>query len=196
MSGSARCSCSDSCDTTELMAARHGTPAAFRESVFAAVPAFVSYDEAYEAATRYAAEWDAVARNDGLRSASMKLVIIESPYKGDVEGNLLYLRYCIRDCIARNESPYASHRMLTDGLDDNDPEELRIGIAAGLAWRKARWVDDKSKSHPVLPVFYLDLGWSEGMLRALELYESEKIDVERRYLSSEDLRSFLPKANT
>lgn len=67
----------------------------------------------------------------------MKLVIIESPYKGDVERNKLYLRACIRDCINRGESPYASHRMLTDALDDTDPVERAIGIKAGLSWRNA-----------------------------------------------------------
>ena len=75
----------------------------------------------------------------------MKLVVIESPYAGDVERNLRYLDACIRDCIGRGESPYASHKILTTALDDNDPEQRKLGIAAGLAWRlptprRAAWL--------------------------------------------------------
>ena len=44
----------------------------------------------------------------------MRLVILESPYAGDLVRNAEYLSACIRDCIARQESPYASHRMLTE----------------------------------------------------------------------------------
>ena len=41
------------------------------------------------------------------------LTVIESPYAGDVEGNLTYLRACLKDCVERGESPYASHGLLT-----------------------------------------------------------------------------------
>jgi hypothetical protein len=93
----------------------------------------------------------------------MKLVIIESPYKGNVPRNKLYLRACIRDCIMRGESPYASHRMLTDALDDDDPREREIGIKAGLAWRNAQTPllsqDGRIIGYlPVLPIFYIDMG--------------------------------------
>jgi hypothetical protein len=116
----------------------------------------------------------------------VKLVIIESPYKGEIGRNLLYLRACIRDCIKRGESPYASHQMLTDALDDNDPAERALGIAAGLAWRKAFFHTENGVRH-VLPVFYLDLGWSGGMKNAQVLYEKEGVLYERRNLSPEDL---------
>lgn len=91
----------------------------------------------------------------------MKLVIIESPYAGDVERNLRYLRECLRDSVARGESPYASHRMLTDALDDTIPTEREAGIKAGLAWAG---VADEI-------VFYVDLGWSGGMKAARAHYE-------------------------
>ena len=87
----------------------------------------------------------------------MRLVIIESPYKGknweDLERNKRYLRACIRDCINRDESPYASHRLLTDALDDTNPIERAVGIKAGLAWRHARQAvlhDDSDPSIGVL----------------------------------------------
>lgn len=102
----------------------------------------------------------------------MKLVVIESPYAGDVERNLRYLDACIRDCIGRGESPYASHKMLTTALDDNDPEQRRTGIAAGLEWRR----------RADLRVFYTDLGWSSGMLAAMEIYNAEGLRWEKRLL--------------
>ena len=49
----------------------------------------------------------------------------------------LVARESIRDCIARGESPYASHQMLTEALDDTNPIERNAGIQAGLAWRHA-----------------------------------------------------------
>lgn len=43
----------------------------------------------------------------------MRLVIIESPFAGDVVRNLRYLRACMRDCLRRGEAPYASHALYT-----------------------------------------------------------------------------------
>lgn len=85
----------------------------------------------------------------------MKRVIIESPYAGDVQRNLRYLRACMRDCILRGETPYASHGLLTQPgvLDDDVPEEREAGIKAGFAWR-----DVASAT-----VVYTDLGVSGGM---------------------------------
>lgn len=111
----------------------------------------------------------------------MKLVIIESPYKGDVVRNKRYLQACIRDCLRRGESPYASHQMLTDALDDNDPEQRKLGIEAGLAWRNAYSIAER-----VLPVFYTDLGLSSGMQQAAELYIKENRTFASRTLPKDD----------
>lgn len=103
----------------------------------------------------------------------MKRVQLESPFAGDVGANKAYLQRCIRDCIARGESPYASHQMLTDALDDTDPEQRAAGIKAGFAWRSAA----------ELTVFYVDRGWSRGMLLGLQdclhngrPYEERRLD--------------------
>ena len=91
----------------------------------------------------------------------MKLVILESPYSGateaDIERNHIYLQRCIQDSIDRGESPYASHQMLTQALDDASPSDRAIGIAAGYAWWRCADAI----------VFYVDLGWSSGMVAAL-----------------------------
>lgn len=110
----------------------------------------------------------------------MKLVVIESPYAGDVKRNLLYLDYCIRDCLTKGESPYASHRMLTSALDDNIPEHRNQGIEAGLAWRL----------RADMRTFYIDLLWSGGMKAARDLYDAEGIQYVIRRLPASELAVF------
>lgn len=85
-------------------------------------------------------------------------VILESPFGGPyIEENKKYLQACIRDCLARGESPYASHQMLTQALDDATPTERELGINAGFAMHS---IIKKS-------VVYLDHGRSSGMTRGV-----------------------------
>lgn len=88
------------------------------------------------------------------------LVIIESPYAGDVERNLRYLRACLKHSLQLGEAPFASHAIYTQPgvLDDLNPAQRQQGIEAGFAW----W--DAAQRI----VFYVDLGWSNGMLAASE----------------------------
>ena len=88
----------------------------------------------------------------------MKLVILESPYAGDVARNVEYAKRCALDCLKRGESPMVSHLLYTQMLDDTKPDERKLGIAAGLAWRD---VADCS-------VFYVDYGWTPDMEAARE----------------------------
>lgn len=83
----------------------------------------------------------------------MKLVILESPYAGDIEANAEYARKCMLDCLCRHEAPMASHLLYTQCLDDTNPHERRLGIDAGLEWGK---VAEKT-------VVYTDRGISKGM---------------------------------
>lgn len=99
-------------------------------------------------------------------------VILESPFAGDRERNARYLRACIRDCLARGEAPFASHRMYTDALDDDVPEDRELGIHAGFAWR----------SVAAKTVIYLDLGESRGMTYGIEHAAKLGHTVERRWL--------------
>ena len=90
----------------------------------------------------------------------MLLVIIESPYAGDVEANIEYARECVKDSLLRGEAPIASHLLYTQPsiLDDYKPNERLLGITAGLAWLE---VADAS-------VVYMDLGISTGMKYGIE----------------------------
>lgn len=88
------------------------------------------------------------------------LVIIESPYAGEVERNVRYARLAMRDSILRGERPFASHLLYTQPgiLDDSKPTERALGIGLGFDfWEQA-----------TLIAFYVDLGWSRGMLVAKE----------------------------
>lgn len=106
----------------------------------------------------------------------MKRVIIESPYRGANQSerlrNISYLKKCIRDCIMRGESPYASHGLLPGALDEDKPEERQLGIEAGYEW----W------NVAELIVFYTDYGWSSGMHRAMEYAILTGILYEKRTL--------------
>ena len=104
----------------------------------------------------------------------MRRVVIESPYAGDVERNLKYLRAAMLHCLLKNESPYASHGLLTQEnvLDDNEPDDRFVGITAGFAWAE---VADAV-------VFYIDFGMSNGMIEALKVHEAAGRTVEYRSL--------------
>lgn len=106
--------------------------------------------------------------------AYRRRVVIESPYAGDVERNLRYLRAAMRDCALRGESPYASHGLLTQEgvLDDNNPNERALGISLGLAWRDAA---DAT-------VVYRDLGFSSGMRYGIADAERKGRPIEYRTL--------------
>lgn len=106
----------------------------------------------------------------------MKLVIIESPYTGDVERNETYARACMADSLARGEAPFASHLLYTQPgvLDDTNPKERAKGIAAGFAWGE----------FTEACVIYCDLGITPGMVEGLERCLSRNETPEFRYLGA------------
>jgi hypothetical protein len=104
----------------------------------------------------------------------MRLVILESPYAGDVEANVAYARRCVKDSLMRGEAPIASHLLYTQPgiLDDTVPHERTLGINAGLAWRQVAQAS----------VVYADRGISKGMEYGMIKARSAGIPVEIRYL--------------
>jgi hypothetical protein len=106
----------------------------------------------------------------------MRRVIIESPYAGDVEGNVVYLRACLRDCLMRGEAPFASHAIYTQQgvLRDEVPAEREHGIQAGFAWRQAA----------ELIVVYTDRGISRGMQYGISHALEHGMPIEYRELGS------------
>lgn len=108
--------------------------------------------------------------------SSMRLVIVESPYAGDVEANIEYARACVRDSLARGEAPIASHLLYTQPgiLNDDVPEERLLGINAGLAWRR---VAEAS-------IVYNDFGITKGMEYGIAAARAAGKPVEFRSLKT------------
>lgn len=102
-------------------------------------------------------------------------VILETPFAGDIAGNLTYARQCMADMLKRGEAPYASHLLYTQEgvLDDSIPEERMSGIYAGFAWKHMVGVKT---------VAYLDKGMSKGMEMAKAYCQEHGLHWEERYL--------------
>ena len=118
-----------------------------------------------------------VDRKETLLPPSMSLirlplVIVESPYAGEIEYNIAYAKRAVHDCMMRGEAPIASHLLFTQPgiLDDNKPTERLLGIECGLAWYQAK----------VLVAVYVDLGISPGMGKALEYADLTRTPIEYR----------------
>ena len=104
----------------------------------------------------------------------MRRVILESPFAGDVDRNIAYARAALRDCLLRDEAPFASHLLYTQPgvFNDDDPGERQRGIDAGIAWGD---VADAV-------VVYTDLGISQGMGYGLRCHGEAGRRIEYRRL--------------
>jgi hypothetical protein len=113
-------------------------------------------------------------RKESVRE--MPLVLIESPFAGDLETNLKFARACMRDSLDRGEAPFAMHLLYTQEgiLDDDNPEERNWGIEAGLAWGK----------HASKTVVYTNLGITPGMEIGIQNAREEGREIEYRELTS------------
>lgn len=113
-----------------------------------------------------------------MNKKKYRLVIVESPYAGktkkEVNKNIKFARECLRDCFMRGEYPFASHLLYTQEgiLDDNNPEERKLGINASLAWGK----------FAEATIVYTDLGISEGMKQGIKRAKEEGRSIEYRVL--------------
>lgn len=105
----------------------------------------------------------------------MNRVVLESPFAGDIEKHRAYAKACVKDCLSRGEAPIASHLLFTQPgiLDDDKPEERKLGVAAGHAWT--------CKADKV--VVYEDYGISTGMQKGISRAIQAGIQVEYRVLS-------------
>ena len=105
----------------------------------------------------------------------MKIVVLCSPYRGktpeDVAENLTYLNRCLRDSIERGEAPIASHKLYPGALNDDLAEERALGME----------LQNFFIGCFETIVFYVDRGWSGGMLAERALANNlHKLIVVRR----------------
>ena len=108
------------------------------------------------------------------KQEDMPLVLIESPYAGDVETNLKFARACMRDSLYRGEAPFAMHLLFTQVgiLNDDIPEERKWGMEAGFSWGK----------HASKTVVYTNLGITPGMEIGIQRAATEGREIEYREL--------------
>jgi hypothetical protein len=99
----------------------------------------------------------------------MRKVVIESPLAGVFERNRRYALWCAYHCYTLGEAAFASHLLYPQFLDDQVPADREFGILAGFAWAGE---NDR--------VFYIDLGWSPGMLRAKDALAPETLHSVRQ----------------
>ena len=100
------------------------------------------------------------------------LVVIESPYAGNIEENVMYARECMRDSLMRGEFPLASHLLYTQDkiLNDDNPSERALGIKAGFEW--GLYADKVA--------MYVDNGISKGMEQAEDYWRGRGKVIEIR----------------
>lgn len=110
-----------------------------------------------------------------ISRAAFQPVVIESPFAGNKHHteaeHRAYLQAAIRDCIARGETPYASHQMLTDAFDDADADERRLGLNAGFAMADALGCK---------VAIYTDYSASDGMVLGIKAHRLAGRTIEFR----------------
>lgn len=113
---------------------------------------------------------------------SKEVVIIESPYAGDIERNVAYARAALRDSVLRGECPLASHLLYTQPgvLRDEVHAERELGM--GLGWHVMQRADHVA--------IYTDLGWSSGMKRGKEAAIAASKPFEERSLGPQWLENY------
>ncbi len=99
----------------------------------------------------------------------MKLVVLESPYAGEVVRNILYARRCMFHSLHIGEAPIASHLLYTQPgiLNDDIAIERRLGMEAGWAWYRVAEAC----------VVYMDYGMSNGMTQGISMAKQLGIPV-------------------
>lgn len=104
------------------------------------------------------------------------LVIIESPYAGDVKRNEAYAKRCMYDSLIRGEAPFLSHALYTQCLDDTVPEDRKLGMEAGWEWIGAS----------DFTVVYEDYGISKGMQEGIALAQNIGHEVRFRKIGENE----------
>ena len=106
------------------------------------------------------------------------LVIIESPYKGKIKTNVAYAKKCMFDSLMRGESPFASHLLYTQVLDDVIKKQRTMGMERAFNWYQ----------HADLMAVYIDKGISDGMKMGMEVAEKLGIEIVYRTLDGSNNR--------
>lgn len=98
----------------------------------------------------------------------MKLVFVASPYAGDVVKNIEYAKEACRYVLNEGKAFFCPHLLYPQILDDNNPEERKLGINMGKEFLNQ--CDE-------LWVFGKDI--TSGMFEEIEFARSKGIPIRR-----------------
>lgn len=108
--------------------------------------------------------------------SGMPRTMIESPLGGDYQRNVEYAKLAMRhSLLMRGESPMAFHLLYTQCLCDNTDLERSVGIKRSFEWH----------THAETKAFYIDRGFSNGMLQGYLDAQKKGIKTEFRTVSSD-----------
>lgn len=102
-------------------------------------------------------------------------VILESPYAGDFGVHVLYAQQCLLHSLTQQESPFASHLLYTQVLDDLDENQRKQGMRLAIKWYE---VAD-------LCAVYTDFGISRGMQYGIDCAKEIGITIEYRSIGND-----------
>lgn len=114
------------------------------------------------------------------------VVMIESPYSGDIDRNVRYLQLAMADAMLNhNECPYASHIGMTmharaSKYYCSDYDEKWNLLTREQAIRLSHNIRHRCD----FTVFYVDRGWSTGMKAALEYCTKNQLPYEIRSIDT------------
>lgn len=125
------------------------------------------------------------------QASQQRVVMVESPYSGDIDRNIRYLQLCHIDCaLNHNEVPYSSHSYMTQHpraasmfVSDYDPK-----------WDMLTREQAIESSHAIrrrcdVTLFYTNLGWSSGMKAALLHCVQHKLPYQERSVDTKAIAS-------
>jgi len=123
-----------------------------------------------------------------LDNAEIRFIIIESPLRGHPNGyeaGKAYARCCLKHSIKKGETPWASHLLYTQVLDDTIPEERDLGIRLHLNIIE---MASYFSFDGVIMAVYTDYGISDGMIAAKEKARDLSIPVLERCILPDCVR--------
>ena len=138
----------------------------------------------------------------------MKLIYVASPYKGDIKKNIEYAKEACRYVLNQGNAFFCPHLLYPQVLDDNHPEERRLGINIGkefLAKCDELWAFGGHISHgmfeeiefarkigiPVKRIIQLDFEIEEKTFLAGSEYSEDILKVSAERISSEFFKILL-----
>lgn len=124
---------------------------------------------------------------------SNKIVLIESPYSGDIPRNIAYAQRCMYDSRMRGEITLATHLLWTQHhlapqhfVSDYDEKYEVPNCGRDVSLQQICALREMIQREGGKVVFYIDYGYSSGMTHGLEHCKRNNIPYEERRLNKLD----------